>query len=541
MVPDVAPRGHSFNGAFAYYLHDKRQDGDERQPQTADRVAWVETRNLMTDDPDDARRIMIATAQQSDALKKAAGVKTSGRKSNQHVYAYSLAWHPDEAGSIDKAEMLKAVDASLKALKADHLQGVVVCHTDQKHPHVHVVLNRVDPADGRMHGFKNDRLQLSDWANQYERERGHIVTPAREDKRQLREQHADKQARQDYARQKRAEASARPRGDLSPAALLKDLGDAQKDRHRQEWRSLSADNKAKRNAIYDDYRNRIHAAAQQHRAEVKPIWAAHFREERTRKDNFNKCEGDLLGVVKNAMAATAYQHMKGEIDGKGKLSATFSNTLSSQNRRAAFEGRLSMDKAALRTELKSILDNDIQGLKNARTAALKGQRQSFGQSRAELVTKHAHERDKVKQAWQQLRADRYRPNAPWKPHKDHEPMKREFDSAKRPVQPEPKRQPTRQATVSTPSPAPVPKGEVPRSTAKRQEVPKGKDWSKTPTQASPRGLSGTAPARKDWSKTGASKAPVTPPKDWSKKAERSSEIKKAPSPRRDMDLSLIHI
>jgi len=79
MVPDIAKKGHSFNGAFAYYLHDKRQEGEARR-ETAERVAWTETRNLAVASPDVARRVMIATASQADALKKAAGVKAAGPK-----------------------------------------------------------------------------------------------------------------------------------------------------------------------------------------------------------------------------------------------------------------------------------------------------------------------------------------------------------------------------------------------------------------------------------------------------------------------------
>src|SRR5690606_6974587 len=85
MVPDIAKSGHSFKGAMAYYLHDKRQAGDTSHPQTAARVAWTETRNLATDDPRAAMRIMVATAQSADELKKVAGVSTKGRKSNAHV------------------------------------------------------------------------------------------------------------------------------------------------------------------------------------------------------------------------------------------------------------------------------------------------------------------------------------------------------------------------------------------------------------------------------------------------------------------------
>lgn len=74
MVPDIAKKGHSFEGALAYYLHDKGKETDER-------VAWTETRNLMTDDPQAAKRIMIATALRSDALKAEAGIRQKIKRS----------------------------------------------------------------------------------------------------------------------------------------------------------------------------------------------------------------------------------------------------------------------------------------------------------------------------------------------------------------------------------------------------------------------------------------------------------------------------
>lgn len=526
MVPDIAKKGHSFKGAFQYYLHDKGAD-------TAERVGWTETRNLMTDDPQAARNIMIATALQSDELKKAAGIKAAGRKSTQSVYAYALAWHPDEAGQIDKAEMLAAADASLKELKADHLQAVIVCHTDQKHPHIHVIINRVDPADGRMHPFKNDRLQLSDWANRYERERGNIVTPARDEKRKKREQYQDKQSRQDYAAQKRQEAAQKPRGDLSPTAMLKDLGDAQKQRHRDEWKGLAATNKTRRTSIYDDFRKRIRDAVALHKAEVKPIWRTYFREQRQRETDFKRREGSIIGVVQNAISAAAHQHITGQLDGRGQLSATFTNALSSQRRKSAFEERLTMDRKQLSDRLKGVLDDEVKGIQTDRGTALKDQRASFDSSRGELIERQNVEREKVREAWRQIYNDRGKPFTR-KIQKD-EPVKREFENSRKIETPKPKPQPTRQAVVSTPSPSPAPKGEVPRATAKAKTVP-AKDWSKTPVQAEKTGLGGVAPAKKDWGKTGASKQSVTPPKDWGKKVERSKP-RPAPRPSKDMDRS----
>lgn len=530
MVPDIAKKGHSFKGAFQYYLHDKGAD-------TAERVGWTETRNVMTDDPMAARNIMIATALSSDELKKAAGVKSTGRKSNQHVYAYSLAWHDSEADGLDKAEMIAAADASLKELGADHLQAVIVCHTDQKHPHVHVVLNRVNPDDGIMHPFKNDRLKLRKWAHEYDRSRGNEdLCPNRKKKMELQEQHQDKKSRQDYAKSKRDEAAARSKDDLSPAELLKDLGNAQKDQHRQEWRDLSAANKTRRNEIYAQYRQRIKDAAALHKIETKPFWRSHFQDERARKKAFDGREESVFGIIENAIDATAYQHMKGELNGRGQLSATFSNVLSSQRRRAAFEGRLEMDKSALRRELKQILDDDIGKIKSERSLALAKQRSDFDANREKLITRQDAEREKIREAWRQLYASRGMVSKFGRPSAEgSEPVKKDFDNSRRKDTPKPKTQPTRTAHVSSPSPAPQPRGEAPRVTSKPVKVPT-KDWSKSGTQRPAKGISGTEPAKKDWSKSAAPKSASTPPKDWSKKAERSA-VKKAPTPRRDMDRS----
>lgn len=410
MVPDVAKAGHSFKGAFAYYLHDKRQEGDTAHPETAERVAWTQTRNLMTDDPETARRVMVATAQQADQLKAAAGVKASGRKSTAHVYAYSLAWHPDEAGRLDRAEMMRAAEGSLKALNAEHLQAVIVCHQDQKHPHLHVILNRVDPATGRMFSTSNDRLKLSDWANQYERERGQIVTPKREEKRQIRAEFAKAQeakAERSPNRKPRQERQPRPiSSSANPAAMLKEFQEAQKVQHRQQFAALAAGNKAARDRIYSNHGARITEAMGRHKAETKAIWAQHFRQARHQQAGFAQRERELGGIVRNALAATAHQQATTGLAGKGQLSATFGNVLSSQARRAAFDERQNMTRAELAKRLKSALDTEIQTIKAERGAALSAQRQQFDQARSGLVEKQTAERAKIREAWQQIYTQR---------------------------------------------------------------------------------------------------------------------------------------
>ena len=528
MVPDVAKTGHSFKGAMAYYLHDKGA-------QTAERVAWTETRNLATDDAKIATRVMVATAQQADELKARAGVKNTGRKSNAHVYAYSLAWHPDEAGKIDRAEMIRAVDQTLKVLGAEKHQAVIVCHQDQKHPHVHVILNRVDPSTGKMLSTSNDRLKLNDWANAYERERGQIVTPKREEKRQMREQFAEKAARQQYAAEQRQKAAQRPTAKKSAGAMLKEFQDDQRARHRQEWKDLAAANKAGRNQIYTAHGERMKKAAALHKAECKPIWAGYFRQERTNRRAFERREKSLSGVIANAMMATTQQKISGQLGNRGVLSATFSNALSSQARASAFAAAETTSRGAMQQQLKAILDREMATLSDRRAVALTKQREQFDVRRRELIDRQDGEKLKMREAWRQhydrLPADRTRKSywkAPEKPaptSRENPIVKKEFD--KRAQEFEPRKIPTVPEYVARPAPSPSPSGDAPQPSKRTlQDVP-----APSPVEPECRPAQNVVPA-KDWSEAARPKEPeaAPTPKDWSKEATPSTA---APEPRKD--------
>lgn len=163
--------GRSFKGAALYVLHDKGK------AQTSDRVAFIETVNLPTDDPSRAVAHMVDTATHADQLKAANGM-TAGRKLEKPVYHYTLAWHPTEAPT--QAEQVEAARESMKALGLSDRQALIVAHTDTAHPHVHVIVNRVCPETGKAASISNDRLKLSQWAQDYENRRGRVFCEARE-------------------------------------------------------------------------------------------------------------------------------------------------------------------------------------------------------------------------------------------------------------------------------------------------------------------------------------------------------------------------
>lgn len=88
-------------------------------PASSERVAWTETHNIASDRPEVATRIMIATAERADQLKAEAGIAATGRKAQTPVLAYSLAWHPNEAGTLDRAVLNRQKDMNLRRQERD--------------------------------------------------------------------------------------------------------------------------------------------------------------------------------------------------------------------------------------------------------------------------------------------------------------------------------------------------------------------------------------------------------------------------------------
>ena len=171
MIPKINGLGRSFAGVAAYCLHDAPQP-DDRRPETSERVGWTDTRNLATIRVERAARLMAATAKAAPDLKRLAGGARGGRKLAKPVLHYSLSWAQDE--TPDRQEMSRAVDGSLEALGLEGHEALIVAHDDTRHPHVHVIANRVDPETGKTATLGNSKLRLSRWAEGFEREQGRI-------------------------------------------------------------------------------------------------------------------------------------------------------------------------------------------------------------------------------------------------------------------------------------------------------------------------------------------------------------------------------
>ncbi|WP_419938672.1 relaxase/mobilization nuclease domain-containing protein [Candidatus Palauibacter sp.] len=171
MIPKINGLGRSFAGVAAYCLHDAPEP-DDRSPETSERVAWTDTRNLATIRPERAARLMAATAKAAPDLKRRAGGARGGRKLAKPVLHYSLSRAREETPT--RQEMSQAVDGSLEALGMEGHEALIVAHDDTRHPHVQVIANRVDPETGKAAKLGNSKLRLSRWAEGYGREQGRI-------------------------------------------------------------------------------------------------------------------------------------------------------------------------------------------------------------------------------------------------------------------------------------------------------------------------------------------------------------------------------
>jgi hypothetical protein len=129
-----------------------------------DRVDWATSRNLPTEDPELAARLMEATADQSLRVQKP-------------VYHVSLSFDPTD--QVRRPQVEQVADRLLRALELQEHQALLVAHRDREHAHVHIVVNRVHPDTGRAWERWQDRPRIEKELRSMERELGLRQVPGR--------------------------------------------------------------------------------------------------------------------------------------------------------------------------------------------------------------------------------------------------------------------------------------------------------------------------------------------------------------------------
>ncbi|MEM9053870.1 MAG: relaxase/mobilization nuclease domain-containing protein [Pseudomonadota bacterium] len=404
MVPKIHAKGASFKGAAAYLLHDKDR------AQSSERVAWTEARNLAVDDPDMGWRIMAATAMDQDRLKANAGVKNTGRKSAKHVLHISLAWHPDETPS--REDMTAAADQALKAIGATDRQALIIAHTDEKHPHLHLLINRVSPEDGKHLSSSNDRLKLSKWAEQYERECGHIYCEDRVVNNAMREKGEYIKGERDQARHIFEAQGPLP----SPANDNGRLKEARADQRKKDaalalrGRNLAQLHANAREKLAEAHKQRKAAIARAHQADIsrtkaeirdefRPKWRELNRHQDSERATFEALETSFFGRASNIAKTVRLSARDIGGDTRGIIGRTFGILTNAGDRKAYFEKAQERARIALQRDQEKRTSDATKALKAAQGPKYAANRTVFLEARAKLEETQKLERAALQADW----------------------------------------------------------------------------------------------------------------------------------------------
>lgn len=400
MVPKIHAKGSSFVGIGQYILHDKDH------ARTSDRVEWAQTRNLATEDPELAVRLMAATAMDAERLKANAGVKNTGRKSDKSVLHVTLAWHPKQSEELTPEEMLRAAELAIRALGAEDRQALIVSHSDEEQPHLHLVINRVSPEDGRMLPSSKEKLRLSRFAQKYEEEWGEILCEQRVINNKARDRGEYTRGEKDVPRhiyewhQANDNRPGHAERHRRQREKDRDIGRAQRalrDRQAAAWAKLQADHKAKRAAILRQRKTETRRAKQAVRDAYRANqWTAMHHEHRAELRAFERSEKSFLGRMKNRARAIDLRKLVGSDDRKQAISEAFTALSSSGARLQWLRKDQAKREAALRAEQKGKEAEAARGVWEATSKRLRDARIAFEGERASLAFRCAGESAKMR-------------------------------------------------------------------------------------------------------------------------------------------------
>ncbi len=406
MVPKIHAKGRSFRVTAHYVLHDP-------DAETKERVAWTATRNLATHNPDAAWRVMAATSMDQDRLKQQAGIPNTGRKSKDHVLHFTLSWHPEESDKLDRAEMLRATKTMLHVMEAQEHQCLIVAHNDEPQPHVHVVVNRVHPRDGRILSSSFERLKASRWAQKYEEERGKIYCAERVINNAARDRGEFTRGEGDLPRQVHEATQAVNDNDRREALIAQHRAEAAQlkaserrlaDRQKTAWQKLEAGHRERTSRIDAAAKTVFMRRLSKLRDDYRPQWAELYHEHEAQQRQFEQREERLLGRVRNMFGAIDFRSLVGrgseQPDGKAAtLSQAFQVLADAGARRETLKSEQQLAQQALLREQR----HDEAALRDkvqlARQRAQTGNRQRFATERNDLVLRKAMDNARLRAQW----------------------------------------------------------------------------------------------------------------------------------------------
>lgn len=382
MVPKVAAKGASFKGAGLYYLHDK-------DALTAERVAFTHTENLPTSNPEIALKMMAHTAMRQNEIKAANGTVRTGRKLTYPVYTYSLSWAPDEQPT--QAQMIEAGQETLKALGLEGHEVLMVAHNDEPHPHIHLIVNRVNPETGKAATLSSDHLTLSRWAEAYEKQQGKIRceervinNEARRKGRFVKDRRSLGPAAFHRWRRQRGRDAAYVR-----QATAKNLS-AYQSGQREALRDQHA---AQRDDLYDAKEERISQLRAALREQNRSKWADLYRRQRDERKALNRAQKTAYGRLRHHLEQGGTDpRARTKTERKAMIKDAAQAVMGRDNPHGVMSRRHEAERAALAKETRAQIRDGIREINSRYRRDLGRLQQSQTAARQKLEQGQAAER-----------------------------------------------------------------------------------------------------------------------------------------------------
>lgn len=414
--------GRSFKGLHAYCAH------DQDRADTSERVEWMDMRNLAANDPEQAWKVMAATAGAQNELKRAAGIRAGRTSKDGAVMHVVLSFDKDEP--VDSETMQAAADGFLSQLGADPAkmrgkakpkrrqfadehQVVMYAHRDTDNAHLHLMINTVHPEHGVKLPTSNNQIKAQKWALEFSKEYGtDKKTPAREENAELRAQGEyvkgeRRKSRNAYEQEQQAKDAANDNG-LAEAALkeqrAKDAALAQRGRdlaeQRQEmWAQVTDDYRGRKAALARQLQTDINKVKAETRETFRPRWRELREFQVAERQTFDELERSFFGRASN-MAKALRLSSDDVSDGRtNTINRAFKIITNAGERQVYFDAAQERSRSALQREQAAKVAEASQALKDAQGASQARQREEYFAARAATAEKHAAEAEQLKTDW----------------------------------------------------------------------------------------------------------------------------------------------
>lgn len=421
--------GRSFKGLHAYCSH------DQGKKQTSERVEWISTRNLAIEDPDQAWKLMAATAQSQNQLKEAAGIRAGRPAKDGPVMHVVMSFDGDEPQTPEAMqaaadELLSKLGADPARMRgkskpkrrqfADEHQAIIYAHSDTDNSHLHLMINRVHPQTGVMLPTNNDWKRAQDWALDYSKRHGtDHKTPAREENQEMRENgeyvkgpkrksrnayEQEQQTRQAVNDNNRAKAivDAQRKKDAALAQYSRDL----KEQQQKAWDDLVERHRSKKAALARDLQKQINKSRAVIREEYRPLKRALRAEQAAERKTFDAMEKTFFGRAANAMKVL--QVSRKSIGGaeKGLIHRTFKAATNAGARKKYFEAAQERSRKAQEREVQNKVVEASAQLKRAQESKFAQLRDDLVNDRRRLKERQSEDNRNVQMLWLQRSTER---------------------------------------------------------------------------------------------------------------------------------------